>query len=148
MKLEFIAALAGAILVAQLAVMPSAQAQSRFQASPGLANLRLDLDTEGGNFSSLQMSPCGLNAIRATITMPRLGNNARWLPVTSIAARAIAWSRCRSGVAQGAASHLAELPQPECRYRSSIQGPTAGRPEGWDRDRLDARWAHHCDGWR
>jgi hypothetical protein len=63
-----------------------AYAQSGFAASPGLGNLRLDLDTEGGHASHFELrETCGLNALRAVLTLPRLGANERWLPVASIA---------------------------------------------------------------
>jgi hypothetical protein len=64
---------------------PAALAQAGFQPSPGLGNIRLDLDTEGGNASHFEIrKTCGLNAVRMTFSMPRLGEHQRWLPVATI----------------------------------------------------------------
>jgi hypothetical protein len=74
-----------AVLAGAISIQPEAMAQAGFTPSPGLGGLKLDLDTESGNASRFEISQvCEINAIRTTLSVPRLGSNARWLPSTTI----------------------------------------------------------------
>lgn len=66
-----------------LGLVGSASAQT-FEASPGFRNLSFDLDTFSGAYSKWEDSDlCGLNALRATFTAPRLGRDGRWVPAVN-----------------------------------------------------------------
>jgi hypothetical protein len=55
-----------------------------FSASPG-QNLELDLDTPDGHFSSWDKKDLGsLSAVRATISIPRLGNDPKYGPYFTV----------------------------------------------------------------
>lgn len=61
----------------------SASAQT-FEASPGFRNLSFDLDTFSGAYSTWEDSDlCGLSALRAIFTAPRLGGDNRWVPAVN-----------------------------------------------------------------
>jgi hypothetical protein len=70
---------------AAMMCMGAAHAQDTFRAAPVLGGLRLDLDTQDGHYSELAFGEtCGLNAIRATINVPRFGQHERWAPSANI----------------------------------------------------------------
>ncbi|MES1200179.1 MAG: hypothetical protein ABUS57_01870 [Pseudomonadota bacterium] len=76
-----------ASLLAWAALAAGASAQD-FVAQPGLSNLSVDLDTQTGNYSEwADRDLCGINALRAQITIPRLGQDQRWIPAASFFVR-------------------------------------------------------------
>jgi hypothetical protein len=77
----------GLLAFAVLAGVYPAAAQT-FTPAPGLGSMRLDLDTQEGNSSQWELKDlCGVNAVRATLTSPRLGSDRRWAPVINFHVR-------------------------------------------------------------
>jgi hypothetical protein len=71
------------MLLAWMLLGTSALAQD-FVPAPGLAALSIDLDTEEGHYAEWRTGDlCSVNALRASVTVPRLGVHERWAPAVN-----------------------------------------------------------------
>lgn len=63
-----------ALMLSTLALGP-VRAEEPFRPAPGYERINLDLDTEDGHFSEYKITEtCGMNALRAVITIKRVGS--------------------------------------------------------------------------
>src|ERR1700678_500973 len=72
--------------IALVCALAGAADATDFIPAPNLGNVTLDLDTQDGNYSGLKLKDiAGVNAIRATIKIHRLGQFPNWGPAFFIA---------------------------------------------------------------